>query len=204
VTWVERTRGHILVVIINLSVTLAAVIWLRLPPPSPVQLISPPPSAAPEHAPTATQGLIRVYVAGAVVRPDVYRLAPDSIVKDAIQAAGGATAEADLPGLNLAQQVRDQERVYVPRVGEASAPPAVSGGSPTFSDDAQSSARVNINTATVEQLAGLPGIGPVLAQRIIDYRTLHGPFTTVQDITQVPGIGDAILEKIKDRITVDD
>ena len=203
-TWIERSRGYILVVVINLSVTLAAVIWLRLPSPAPVQLISPLASATPQAMPTATQGLLRVYVTGAVARPDVYRLAPDSIVEDAIQAAGGATSEADLGALNLAQQLRDQQRVYVPRVGETSAPPAISDGNPAPPGEGQPPARVNINTATVEQLDTLPGIGPVLAQRIVDYRTAHGPFTTIQEITQVPGIGDATLEKIKDRISVSD
>jgi len=203
-TWIERSRGHILVVIINLSVTLAAVIWLRLPSPAPVQLISPAASATPQLTPTATQGLMRVYVTGAVARPDVYRLAPDSIVKDAVQAAGGATAEADLSALNLAQQLRDQQRVYVPRLGETSPPPATSEGNPALPGDGQPPARININTATVEQLDTLPGIGPVLAQRIVDYRTANGPFTTIQEITEVPGIGDAILEKIKDRISVSD
>jgi competence protein ComEA len=147
---------------------------------------------------------MRVYVSGAVAQPDVYRLAPDSIVKDAIQAAGGATAEADLRSLNLAQQLHDQQRVHVPHVGETNAPPAVSDGNPALPGDAQPAARLNINAATAEQLDSLPGIGPVLAQRIVDYRTAHGPFATIEQITQVAGIGDAILDKIKDRISVSD
>lgn len=146
---------------------------------------------------TPTPATINVYVSGAVKKPDVYALPLNSIVKDAIAAAGGATEDADLDRINLATRLADQMQVYVPRKGEAAPPPPPGGSAP----DAITG-KININTASVEELDKLPGIGPAIAQAIIDYRTTNGPFKQIEDINIVKGIGDALFEKIKDQITV--
>jgi competence protein ComEA len=145
---------------------------------------------------TPTPATINVYVTGAVNKPDVYALPLNAIVKDAIAAAGGATAEADLERLNLATRLADQMEVYVPRQGEA-APSPPNGSAPDSPAE-----KININTASVEELDKLPGIGPAIAKAIIDYRAKNGPFKQIADINDVKGIGDALFEKIKDQITV--
>ncbi|UCC90054.1 MAG: helix-hairpin-helix domain-containing protein [Anaerolineales bacterium] len=135
----------------------------------------------------------------------MYWLRPGSIVKDAIGAAGGAADDADLVRINLAQELHDQERLYVPRVGESDAPPPVTGGEPTPPiGELAPSHKININTATAAELDTLPGIGPAFAQRIIDYRDANGPFQSIEEIILVSGIGNATYDKIKDLITLGD
>ncbi len=168
---------------------------LKRPEPTSAPLVitlQPRPSAEPASPTPAT---INVYVSGAVDQPDVYALPLNSIVKDAIAAAGGATAEADLDRINLALRLSDQMQIYVPRQGEAV--PA-----PNQPATPAASAPININTATVEELDKLPGIGPSIGKAIIDYRTQNGPFKTIEEINNVKGIGDALFAKIKDSITV--
>jgi competence protein ComEA len=149
------------------------------------------------ESPTPTPATINVYVTGAVKKPDVYALSLNSIVKDAITAAGGATADADLDRINLATRLADQMEVYVPRQGEAEPPAPPNGSAPDAAG-----AKININTASAEELDKLPGIGPSIAKAIIDYRTKNGSFKQIEDINDVKGIGDALFEKIKDQITV--
>ena len=167
-------------------------------PSSPIVVSTPLPT--PTSLPTPTPAPMRVYVSGAVRRPDVYELPPGSIVEDVIEAAGGAASDADLDCINLALEVQDQQQVYVPRRGEASPPAAgASGGS---GGGGAAGAKVNINTATAAELETLPNIGPTMAQRIVDYRQANGPFETVEDIQNVPGIGAAKFAALKDMITV--
>ena len=169
---------------------------LKRPDPGPALMtitLQPRPTLDPA---TPTPALINVYVSGAVNKPDVYTLPPGSLVKDAVAKASGATAEADLDHVNLALKLSDQMQVYVPRKGEAVATPKASSGSATLS------APININTANLEELDQLPGIGPSLARTIIDYRTQNGPFKTIEAINDVKGIGDALFAKIKGSITV--
>ncbi len=180
------------------GIVILAVIYaiLRRPEPSSPPLVitlQPRPTAEPA---TSTPATIDVYVSGAVKKPDVYTLPLNSNVKDAITAAGGAIAEADLDRINLASRLSDQMQVYVPRKGEG-APPAPNGSTPSAATE-----KININTASVEELDKLPGIGPSTAQAIVDYRTKNGPFKTIDGIKDVPRIGDALFEKIKDQITV--
>jgi competence protein ComEA len=146
-----------------------------------------------------------VYVSGAVATPGVYTLPPHSLVNDALKAAGGASAEADLDRINLALEVRDQQQIHVPRKGESgSAQPTLPSSPDSAATSAMPSAkRININTATLAELETLPKIGPSIAQRIIDYRTRNGPFKTIEDIKNVSGIGDATFEAIKDLIAVE-
>ncbi len=149
----------------------------------------------PTQASTPTPYTLRVYVSGAVRNPDVYTLLQDSIVKDAMEAAGGPTGDADLERINLALPVSDGQQVHVPRQGEDSPLAQPSSGQPA------PGGKVNINTAGPDLLESLPGIGPALAQRIVDHRQIHGPFERVEDVTEVSGIGDATFEAIQDLIT---
>ena len=183
---------HRMTLLLALCLTLAA-----CQQPAPIVVV-PPPTVVPTVPPTAAP--IRVYVSGAVSRPGVYTLPPHSLVDDALKAAGGATAEADLDRINLALEVRDQQQVQVPRKGESvqPAPLATAGGA-----TAQGALRVNINTATLADLDKLPKIGPATAQHIIDYRTKNGPFKYIEDLKKVSGIGDATFEVLKDFITVE-
>ena len=146
---------------------------------------------------TSTPSMLSVYVIGAVNKPDVYQLSIGSNVKEAITAAGGATADADLDRINLALRLTDQMQVRVPRKGEIVPPPPSGDSTP-----GSSGGLININTATVEQLDTLPGIGPSYAQAIVDYRTQNGAFKTIEEIKNVKHIGDSVFAKIKDRITV--
>jgi len=134
-------------------------------------------------------GLVVVDVAGAVRRAGLYRLPHGSRIADAIARAGGATRGAELDLVNLAAPLADGEQILVPRRGAAA--PAGAGGpsAPT--------APVDLNSASAEQLDTLPGIGPVTAQKIVDYRQAHGPFTSVDDLDAIPGIGPARIENLR-------
>jgi competence protein ComEA len=131
-------------------------------------------------------------VAGDVRRPGLYRLPSGSRIDDAIAAAGGATSKAQLAAVNLAAPVADGEQVLVPGSGAggaAAVPSPAAGASP--------SAPLDLNTATLEQLDALPGIGPVTAQKILDYRQQHGAFHAVSELEGVPGIGPSHMAQLK-------
>jgi len=198
--WLERYRGYIVIVLLSLVFLGGMFFYLRRPQPEPVTILPPEPTAT--SLPTPTPRPLRVYVSGAVAHPDVYELPYDSIVKDAIEAAGGPTGEADLNRVNLARRVHDEEQIYVPQKGEESLPVSPPSSPSLPSPSSQGGGKVNINTATAEELDTLPGVGPSIAQRIIDYRTANGPFRSIEDIKNVKGIGDATFEKLKDKITV--
>ncbi|REF31545.1 ComEA family DNA-binding protein [Calidifontibacter indicus] len=162
---------------------------------------------------TATQptGFVLVHVVGQVRRPGVVRLPAGSRVDDAIKAAGGATPAADLSAVNLARPLGDGEQVHVPKPGETPsvAPaPATTGGATTGgggsggSGGRDTAGPVNLNTASEADLDGLPGVGPVLAARILQWRTTNGRFSTVDDLGEVAGIGDKLLEQLRPLVTV--
>ncbi|GIV05508.1 MAG: hypothetical protein KatS3mg016_1083 [Fimbriimonadales bacterium] len=177
-------------------------------PPSATQI--PPttePNPLPESPPPTT---LAVHVAGAVKQPGVYHLSPNSRVEDAIRQAGGATANADLDVLNLAETLTDGQKIYVPRKGEAP-PPTVVANAPHSTTQANlrsakstSAVRfpLDLNTATAEQLEAIPGIGPVLAQRIVDYRRTNGRFQSVDELLEVQGIGQKRLETMRPYVVV--
>lgn len=145
-----------------------------------------------EAAPAAQ---LVVHVVGAVRRPGLYRLERGARIADAVRRAGGATRRADLSLVNLAAQVSDGTQVLVPRraVVEAGTPEA--GAEPPAA-----AGPVRLNTATVEQLDELPGVGPVTAQKIVDYREQHGAFSSVDDLDAIPGIGPARLEQLRELV----
>jgi competence protein ComEA len=174
-----------------------------LPRSVPRGAASPLASASPDaNASGGSGGALIVHVAGAVATPGVYELAAGARVIDGLRAAGGATGEADLSTVNLARPLADGERVYIPRRGETP-PQAAAGGSDSSGGSGGSSdGKVNLNSATADQLEGLPGIGEVLAKRIVDYRTQHGPYRSVRDLLKVEGIGEKKFESIKDHVTV--
>jgi comEA protein len=153
---------------------------------------------------TTAQGLT-VHVVGQVRHPGVLRLPAGSRVTDAIERAGGATAHADLSAINLARPLVDGEQVRVPKPGEAVPPPGAAG--PGGADGGTSGASagrglVNLNTASQADLEELPGVGPVLAQRILDWRTEHGRFTTVDELGEVSGIGEKTFAQLQPKVTV--
>ncbi|TFD60179.1 hypothetical protein E3T39_08030 [Cryobacterium suzukii] len=157
--------------------------------------------AAPGQATATDAGvIIFVHVLGAVARPGLFQLHDGDRVMDAIAAAGGRTAEADPAGVNLARVLSDGEQFYVPRQGEVPPElPSAVGGSGGANAKAP---KVNLNTATVADLDSLPRIGPTMAQRIMDYRTKNGRFTSIDGLRDVAGIGDKTFEALKDFITV--
>jgi competence protein ComEA len=175
--------------------------------PTPAAIVIQPLTALPTvtKAPTASPAPVKVYVVGAVARPGVYALPWDSRVEQAIAAAGGATADADLVRVNLAQQIHDQQQIYVPYETEEATPalPTPVPRTPTVVAFSSSGQKININTAAAAELETLSGIGPVLAQRIIDYRQAQGPFQRLEDIKKVKGIGESIFERIQPMITLE-
>jgi competence protein ComEA len=162
--------------------------------------------------------LLVVDVVGHVAHPGVVTVPDGSRVVDVLAAAGGALPGADVQRLNLARQVADGEQVFVPKPGET--PPILIGGvsgsaagSGASVGDAggvgggsgggtASNTSVDLNTATLAALDTLPGVGPVLAQRILDWRAQHGRFTSVDELGEVSGIGDKLLEQIRPKVTV--
>jgi competence protein ComEA len=161
----------------------------------------------PAVPPTRAQGRVWVHVTGAVRRPGLYRLAADSRAGEALDAAGGFARRADLRAINLAATVRDGQQIVVPARGErAAAAPAAAGAQPPGQAApagtapgaaAPGGAKVSLGTATVEQLDTLDGIGPTLAQRIIQWRDAHGGFKSVDQLREVEGIGEKRFEALR-------
>lgn len=148
--------------------------------------------AASTGAPRVIQDGVVVDVAGAVRRPGLYRLGHGARVADAIAHAGGATSKAQMELVNLAALISDGEQVVVPRRGVVAA--VVGGGSAT---PGAARGPVHLNSATLEQLDMLPGVGPVTAQKIVDYRAEHGAFGSLDELDAIPGIGPARIEQLK-------
>jgi competence protein ComEA len=135
-----------------------------------------------------------VHVAGAVRSPGVYRMRPSARVDDAVARAGGPTARADLSQVNLAAEVEDGRQVLVPR--------RVRAGAPAATGETVPGVPLNLNTATLEQLDELDGIGPATAQSILDYRDENGGFGSVEELGEVPGIGEVRLASLREQVRV--
>ena len=159
------------------------------------------PGSAGAVAAAGTQGVVVIDVQGAVRRPGVVELDAGSRVVDALAAAGGVTRAAVTTSLNLAQVLTDGIQVVVPNKHSQSAMPSTGGAGATGTGTA-SGGLINLNSATLEDLDSLPGIGPVLAQRILDYRTQHGPFSSINQLTDVSGIGDATFADLEPLVIV--
>ncbi|MBL6276035.1 ComEA family DNA-binding protein [Micromonospora fiedleri] len=183
--------------------------WRSRPQVEPVSAVTGAPTAVPSDNPgnepgdepaDGATGEVVVAVAGKVRRPGLVRLPAGARVADAVEAAGGALPGVDVAMLNPARKVADGELIVV---GVAAATPAVGaapGAGPAAGADP--GGRLNLNTASQSQLETLPGVGPVLARRIIEHRDEHGGFRSVSDLRQVNGIGDARYEELKDLVTV--
>ncbi|MEA2180788.1 MAG: competence protein ComEA [Solirubrobacteraceae bacterium] len=169
------------------------------PPASSSATVPIEPAAGAAGAVAGGDGEVTVHVAGAVASPGVYRLRQGSRVDDAVRRAGGATRRADLSAVNLAAQLEDGRQVLVPvRVPSGGA--AVAGGAATAG--AAQPAKVNLNTATAEQLDTLAGVGPATAAKILAHREQHGGFGSVEELGDVPGIGERRLEALRELVTV--
>ena len=155
---------------------------------------SPPAAIRVESGGEGGQAVV-VHVAGAVRRPGVYRMRSTARVDDAVGRAGGATRRADLSQVNLAAEVEDGRQVLVPERVRAGAAVATSG-------ETAPGVPLNLNTATLEQLDELDGIGPATAQSILEYREEHGGFGSVEELGQVPGIGDVRLASLREQVRV--
>ncbi|WFE41814.1 helix-hairpin-helix domain-containing protein [Micromonospora sp. WMMD998] len=180
--------------------------WRSRPSAEPVRPVAPVTEASAGAvtdvaAPAGPSAQVVVAVAGKVRRPGLVRLPSGARLADALEAAGGALPGVDVALLNPARKVTDGELILVGVTappGQAAAGPAAGGGAP----GGPAAGPVNLNTATLAQLDTLPGVGPVLAQRILDHREQHGPFRSVSDLRQVDGIGDARYEQLKELVTV--
>jgi competence protein ComEA len=183
----ERDPSNLAVTVAGVAVlvVIAGVVWFGLgdekAPPVPIRSVT---SQEPD---TQT---IRVHISGAVVAPGVVQLRSDAIVADAVAAAGGAVETADLTSINLAATLRAGERIVVPDSLHQGA-----GIVHGFEEG------VDLNAATASELESLPGVGPVLAERIVAFRTERGPFLAVEDLLDVPGIGESKLSQMRDAIT---
>jgi competence protein ComEA len=199
------SRGELVGLVAIVGITLGgAGLWYLRSLPQPVEVRAggaPPPGAAAAASPTETPVPLLVDVAGEVRKPGVYEFTEGDRIIDAIDAAGGATSKADLQSLNLAAPVQDGVQVLVPAKAPVSGTaPGATTGSPGATGS--TGALVNINTADATALEALPGIGEVLSQAIVDYRTQNGPFATIDDLENVSGIGPSIMEDVRDMVTV--
>ncbi len=220
-TWLDRNRGVVFSTLSIVAIAGAWIFYMRQPSTAPIEVIpveattTPAPTPTLQPAITPTPAPVRVYITGAVAKSDVYFLPRGSIVKNAIDAAGGFTKEADRTRINLALELKDQQQIHVPLQGEDAPPPPIQGGqneaapehaeqvsADSNSGPATGGGLINLNTATVEELDTLPGIGPAIAKRIIDYRATVGAFSSIEEITAVSGIGTATFAKIANSITV--
>jgi competence protein ComEA len=198
---VEQLRQHrpyVLMLFLNLAVLIGVIFLLRHPEPRVINISTP----APHLTPLETR--IQVQVSGAIVQPGVYSLTLGSRVSDALEAAGGARPDADLARLNLALKLSDGDAIAVPaRVATTESNVTLTTPIAGVPPAATPHLKININTATVEELDTLPRIGIVLAQRIVDYRAEHGAFKAIEDIKNVKGIGDGLFQDFKELITVE-
>lgn len=147
-------------------------------------------------------GLIFCDISGEVLNPGVYTLSEGSRLVDLIDAAGGLTENGDIDRINRAGLLTDGEKIYVPRIGESEGLPPIFNSSLATSNNQEKSGKININTASSEELQNLPGIGPAMSERIISYRKTEGGFSSIEELKNVSGIGEKTFEKLKEKVTV--
>jgi competence protein ComEA len=196
----EGSRSTI--VVWAIAAVLATVAAVRIlgedqPPPAAIS-VSDGPAAGAEG--DGDDRRIYVHVAGAVRRPGLLRLAPGSRVAVALQRAGGPTRRADLTAVNLAAQVQDGQQIVVPALGAAGGDAADGASGAVAPAGASVPGKVHLSTATIDELDGIDGIGPTLAQRIIEYRDAHGGFRSLGELAQVEGIGEKRLATLREAL----
>lgn len=197
-------RAYIAMFVLNLAVVAGAIYLLNDKPARPVVVTLPPTRAARPGTLTAP---IRVTVSGAVNSPGSLQLAGGALLAEALQRAG-IKSEADLSNLDLMRPLQDGDKITVPVGTRAAAnenravPTTAVRGSTGIAVTAAPGSKLNLNTATLQELEALPGIGITLAQRILDYRAQHGGFKTIDQILEVKGIGAKLFDDIKELITV--
>lgn len=147
-----------------------------------------------EKTEATKEQFLYVYICGAVEHPDVYQLPEGSRIKEAVQKAGGFSKDADQNHVNLAEKVTDGQQIYIPKEGEEVAAKEV--------ENSSTQTKIDLNTATREQLMTLPGIGESKADAILSYREEHGAFQTTEDLKKISGIKDGVFQKLKDLIIV--
>ena len=189
-------RRHLLAATVALVLLLLAA-HLLLPAGTTTPAAPLPPPGPGTSATGSAHTRLVVDVVGAVRRPGLYRLEQGSRIADAIARAGGATPKAILAQVNLAAPLADGEQIIVPKRG---APGAAVPGPASASGVGAPNAPVQLSTATLEQLDSLPGIGPATAQKILDYRTKHGAFSSVDEVDAVSGIGPKRLNQLRDLV----
>jgi competence protein ComEA len=140
---------------------------------------------------------IYVYISGAVHKPGVFKALPNARVFDIVAMAGGLTPEADVAKINMAQSVKDGMHIHVVEIVAAQSNSTVANSNKIKTDN-----KVNINSADKNELDTLPGVGPALAERIIEYRQTNGSFGDIDELKKVPGIGSSKFEKLKEKITI--
>lgn len=203
--WFDQYKYYILAFLL---IVMASGLYLILTPPITTLADSPDVRVAGNtseltiaSATQSTNGQIVVDIAGGVIHSGIYWLNAGSIIEDAIKASGGFSRLADLDAvgktINRAQELTNHGKIYIPKKGDTAIV-----YTPTTTSSATASSTININTADNAELDLLPGIGPVLSQRIIDYRIQNGNFDSVDDLKNVPGIGDKLFDQLKDLVTI--
>ena len=200
--WLSRHWGLLALLGLTAIATGLVAAYVRRPvaPAPPIVVYQPSPRPTPSPPPM-TQ--IVVHVSGAVANPGVYQLPIGSRIDDAIKTAGGALLDADLNRLNLAARVADGQQVVVAMRQSAPTPAPAANGGRAVPMGSPSAGRVNVNTASIPELDGLPGVGPVTAQRIVAYREQHGQFGRIEQLREAKLVNNATFEKIKDLVTAD-
>jgi competence protein ComEA len=201
---VSRSTAFVLVSALLAILVLAGGRLARTGTASAPEIVAPLEPVSSVSATSPARAALVVHVVGAVRRPGLYRLREGARVADAVARAGGSTRRAELAALNLAAPLVDGVQVLVPeRVA------AARGVTPAYEPDAGApdatiaglGSKVSLATATAEELDELPGVGPVTAQKILDYRAEHGPFRSVEELDAVPGIGPTRVEQLRDHVT---
>lgn len=207
ITFLQQHSKRIAIGAIALGLLVLGSRWLlpgaAQPPETPAAFVETndpfgPPEEDAAPSPTPAPPIV-AYISGAVREPDVYTLPPEARIKDLVLAAGGLLKEADAERINLAGRIDDGQHVQVPFQGEATAAPA--SAAPGEAASTTGDRLLNINTASLDELDQLEGIGKVLAQRIIDYRNANGPFKSVDELGKVKGISATLLAKLAPQLS---
>ena len=196
-SWSLAVKGAVIAVVLLLLVAVGGLLPKKEEAVEKIEAVVTTVLAEKTEVSTTQETVIFVDIKGAVKNPGVYQMKVGDRVKDALDAAGGLTEESDSQKVNLAQRVEDQMVIVVPKVGEEGAAAIPAGAT---SKEATKEGKVNINTATVEELKTLKGVGEKKAEAIIEYRKKNGSFKTKEDLMKVRGIGKKLFDSFQERI----